>query len=98
MEFSQCRKGKISFNKVLWKSKSRWRYSSLKAHSAAVGNAVILDIMLVHAEGLRELVYNSISIYFHVLWLIIIIIDGYLKKGGPLTYLAHSLMKYVKRK
>ena len=55
----------------------------------------ILDIMLVHAEGLRELVYNSISIYFHVLWLIIIIIDEYPKMGGPLAYVAHSLMKYV---
>ena len=86
MEFSQYRKGKISFNKVLWKSKSRRRCGSLKAHSAAVGHAEILDIMLVHAEGLRELVYNRISIYFHVLWLIIIIIDVYPKRVG------HSLV------
>jgi len=96
VEFSQCRKGKISFNKVLWKSKSGLRYGSLKAHSAAVGHAVILDIMLVHAEGLRELVHNRIIIYFHVLWLIIIIENGYPTKGGHLAYVGISLMKYVK--
>ena len=60
-----------------------------------MGHAEILDIMLVHAEGLRELVYNRISIYFHVLWLIIIIIDVYPKKGGPLACVAHSLVEYV---
>ncbi len=95
MEFLQYRKGKISFNKVLWTSKSRWRCGSLKARSAAAGHAEILDIMLVHVEGLRELVYNRISIYFHVLWLIIIIIDVYPKKGGPLACVRHSLVKYV---
>ena len=95
MEFLQYRKGKISFNKVLWTSKSRWRCGSLKARSAAAGHAEILDIMLVHVEGLRELVYNRISIYFHVLWLIIMIIDKYWMKRGHLACVAISLVKYI---
>jgi len=95
VEFSQYRKGKILFNKVLWKSKSRGRCGSLRAHSAAMGHAEILDIMLIHAEGLRELVYNRISIYFHVLWLIIMIIDKYRMKRGHLACVAISLVKYV---
>ena len=58
-------------------------------------NIRLVNILLVHALDIQEIIYNVINWLFFIVVLKIDLLSMHSMKSGSLTYVARSLMDYV---